>query len=538
LIAGRRFRAPSGNRSILADPPVDTWADLVADNRRALSTDVEFGGLPLMDLRRQAAEEAIAAAQAYHRDAGEPVPSLAGRDPCRIIAAGHQPELFHPGVWAKNFALNGIAQQLRAVPLNLIIDHDTLKAATVHFPAWPSDGRPHAPESVQLATLAYDTYAGEVPFEERPVQDETLFAAFPDHFAERTRNWDIETLVPFTWRTMLARATMTNLLGERIVRARRSLERQWGCVNLELPMSRLASLPCFARFASHLLTDIEQFRVRYNSTVQAYRVKHGIRSRNHPVPDLITDADRIEAPFWIWRAGEARRGRMFVSKSEYFLHLYAGDRLLAKLPNQPGDAWVEAWQKLAAEGIKIRPRALSTTLFARLVLGDFFIHGIGGGKYDEVADVLIADALKLPVPIFSVLTATLHLPLPGFTSHAGDVRQLQAEARDLYWNPQRHIPTDQPVNANDHESITHKQTLIQQSPELKSLRRQRFRELQSLTAAIRPMVEQPYQETLAELDQSQREAGANQRLERRDFAFPLFPETKLQAFMQGIQGSM
>ena len=39
---------------------------------------------------------------------------------------------------------------------------------------------------------------------------------------------------------------------------------------------------------------------------------------------------------------------------------------------------------LQTRGIKLRSRALTTTMFVRLFLADAFLHGIGGAKYDEV----------------------------------------------------------------------------------------------------------------------------------------------------------
>ena len=36
-------------------------------------------------------------------------------------------QLFHPGVWLKNFALGTLARRLNAVAVNLLIDTDTIK---------------------------------------------------------------------------------------------------------------------------------------------------------------------------------------------------------------------------------------------------------------------------------------------------------------------------------------------------------------------------------------------------------------------------
>ena len=54
--------------------------------------------------------------------------------PCRlrprrsIFLAGHQPQLFHPGVWFKNFALDRLARRHGAVAVNLVVDSDTIKS--------------------------------------------------------------------------------------------------------------------------------------------------------------------------------------------------------------------------------------------------------------------------------------------------------------------------------------------------------------------------------------------------------------------------
>jgi hypothetical protein len=50
------------------------------------------------------------------------------------------------------------------------------------------------------------------------------------------------------------------------------------------------------------------------------------------------------------------------------------------------------------------------TLFVRLLLADQFVHGIGGGRYDQVADQIIATHFGIEPPAFSVTTATLYYP--------------------------------------------------------------------------------------------------------------------------------
>ncbi len=146
---------------------------------------------------------------------------------------GHQPDLFHPGVWLKNFALNSIAQRHGATPLNLVVDNDTAKASAIHMPVL---GRPSKPSSVHLVTVPFDSFSGEVPYEERMVHDEREFAEFPAAINARTADWHFEPIVSRFWNDVLRQRDRTPLLGERLAAARRTWERR-----LELSKSRIAN---------------------------------------------------------------------------------------------------------------------------------------------------------------------------------------------------------------------------------------------------------------------------------------------------------
>src|SRR4051794_34344749 len=122
----RRFRAPSENGEVLAAPDFAAVPGLVEENRRKLDrADVVVGGLPLDELRALARQEVLSlASRPRERPEGAPPPAAhaAGSPDAPLILAGHQPELSHPGVWVKHFALNGLARKLGGTPLNLVVD--------------------------------------------------------------------------------------------------------------------------------------------------------------------------------------------------------------------------------------------------------------------------------------------------------------------------------------------------------------------------------------------------------------------------------
>ena len=81
---------------------------------------------------------------------------------------------------------------------------------------------------------------------------------------------------------------------------------------------------------------------------------------------------------------------------------------------------VKCWKRIykglgELAGVRIRPRALTLTLWARLCLSDLFIHGIGGAKYDRITDQLIRCYFGIEPPELFVraLAALLRLVVGG-----------------------------------------------------------------------------------------------------------------------------
>jgi hypothetical protein len=275
---------------------------------------------------------------------------------------------------------------------------------------------------------------------------------------------------------------------------RRERERDWGCDNFEFPVSRQSKTDAFARFAAHILRDLPRFREVYNAAIRAYREANGIRSHNHPAPELAEG----EAPFWV-RTASGKRERATPSSDVRTL----------------------------------RPRALTLTLFARVCLGDFFIHGIGGGKYDEVTDAIIRDYFGIEPPAYQVLSATLHLPLPTFPSTANDLKQAERRVRDLQWNPHQLLSSEQRAKPEVKALLHEHATLAANEPPYANhaARREWFRALQQVKERLRLLVANQLPAAEAELARVRTEVDANAILQRRDYAWVLYPEEMLREFL-------
>jgi hypothetical protein len=528
LSAGSPLRAPAADGAVVAVPPLQAVGALLAENQRRLDTLAGTAprllGQPLDEFRREARRAAADAARDYLARSGEPVPPVG---PEGLLLAGHQPELFHPGVWVKNFALAGLARAHGRTALNLVVDNDTVKSTALRVPV-PTDSAERPP--AVLHTVPFDHWTAEVPYEERPIADPALFSDFADRVMDLLRPWGYEPLLGGFWADVRRQTARTPLLGACFAAARRDLERAWGCHNLELPISVLCGTAPFRRFACHVLAELPRFHAVYNAAVADYRARNRIRSRNHPVPDLAARGDWLEAPLWGWRSGQSRRGRLFARATPGGVELRCGDEPWPTLPLHAGG--VAALAGLEAQGYKVRTRALTTTLYARLFLADLFVHGIGGGKYDELTDAIVHRFWGAPPPAFLVLSATLWLP-PAHDEPedlAQRRRGLARRLRDLHWNPQRHLDDAPEADAGLRELAARKEVWVERQPHTAAERRHRFEMLRELTAALRrPLAarELALKEELADLG---RRLAGQQVLRRRDYAFCLYPESSIRPF--------
>jgi hypothetical protein len=525
LSAASPLRAPSENGGVLARPRLDEAGELLRANRRRTAD--------LAEVRRQACREAVAAARDYLRQCGEPLPDISPDTADRLILAGHQPELFHPGVWVKNFALNGLARHHGRIPLNLVVDNDNLKTPGLRVPALPGPDEPG--DTPRLASVLFDRWSGEVPYEEHEVADRALFASFAERVTALMRGWPFEPILPELWAHACRRLQETPLLGECLAAARRACERAWGCHNLELPLSALCRTPSFHRFAGEILRDLPRLHSLYNAAVHDFRRRYGIRSRHHPVPDLAAQDGWLEAPLWGWKLRSRRRGRLFARNRAGRIELRADAERWPDLPADDGQCGElsAAIGALEARGYKVRSRALTTTLYSRLFLADLFLHGIGGAKYDELTDDLIRRFYQREQPAYLTLSATLWLPV-----HHESARELLLQRRrtawlrrDVNWNPQRHLDA-LPAHDDALRSLAAaKREWIAWPAATKAERRTRFENLRNLTAKLAGPLASREAELVGQIEDLDRRRVAAAVLERRDYAFCLYPAAALRPFV-------
>ena len=262
---------------------------MIERNHAALAgCDYDVQGRTLTQVARDARGELVAAALRYTRDYRDVPEGLASAT--RVLLAGHQPQLFHPGVWFKNFALSTLAERHRAVAVNLVIDSDTIKSASLRVPSG-SVSQPHV-ESVPL-----DRALAEIPYEERAIIDRGCLDSLAARASKVMQPLVSDPLLPDFWPLVSERARHVSNLGLCLAQARHQQEAAWGATTLEIPQSQVCSLPAFHWFTCHLLAHLPRLWEQYNRSVADYRRANHVRSTAHPVPDLASEDDWLERRF-------------------------------------------------------------------------------------------------------------------------------------------------------------------------------------------------------------------------------------------------
>lgn len=392
---------PAGHGEVLTTPPSAEWADVMQSNialAREWSFDV--AGRQVCELRAMARQEALGRAAAFSARLGVTV-APPGDPGGPIVMTGHQPVLYHPGVWVKDFLLDEIARATRATPVDLIVDSDGFEAVSMTAPCM----RPRVERcEVKLATGAADTcYACA------PVPSPDAIQEFCD-----AGTCALDTLPTPAIRKhfrafcdLLPQAAAdAGNLAEFVTFARRRYEACAGTAYLELPVTSLAASEAFCAFVADIALHADRFVSAYNGELDEYRAVTKTRSSAQPFPDLERRGARVELPLWL--LGAKRREAVWAESDADGVRVLSADgSTILRLPADP----LEATRALVEARVALAPKALALTLFARVFVADLFIHGIGGARYDSVTDAVIRRYYRIEPPRFVVASMTMYLPL-------------------------------------------------------------------------------------------------------------------------------
>lgn len=275
-----------------------------------------------------------------------------------VIATGHQPVLYHPGVLAKYLAADSAAETLGAGVVHVVADQDTPDVTTLRRPVRTDTGtldveHPRLTDAPVFTALAL---ASQQPFEPTRLDPpfERVSEAFARHAGETTL-------------AAQAHRAGEDLMSDLVEPAP------------ALFASRLQATDLFRELVEAMRADPERCWKTYNEAASS-EPEAGLRGLNRRREDF-------ELPLWHIAPGQPR------------LPVYA-----SRLDDTPPH--------------ELAPRALLFDLVNRLGAADLFIHGTGGGTYAKATEHWyqnwnpLSDQPALAPVVTVTATRTLDLGVP------------------------------------------------------------------------------------------------------------------------------
>jgi hypothetical protein len=202
---------------------------------------------------------------------------------------------------------------------------------------------------------------------------------------------------------------------------------------LYLEGSKIWATAPFYHFATQWLLNLPELNDCYNQALNEYRKKYQIEHDLTPMPNLKFESWWFEIPFWGVTQHKQRYSVWAKNDGKHIiLKIKGGDGTYSLELN-------ELEKELSAMRMSLWPKAIPQTLFCRMYLCDYFIHGTGGAAYEEVGDILFTKYFKLKPLSFGVATGTYLVEpekIRGLEEVAGREERILWWERALAQNPE------------------------------------------------------------------------------------------------------
>lgn len=394
-----KYSLPKKNKEFILIPPIDELKNVIESNLKLLN-NIKIDKIPFQELRTQ-----------LHKSVNGKI----------IVATGHQPVIYHPGIIFKDMVVNVLMERYCFDGLNLVVDSNTVgENQYISIPALKK-GRLSC-EKIQLFHSKPD-----LAFEEIPIPDKKSFSQRLTYIKTLLPKENTAGLNNYISAVNKAFSSSTNLAQFNAF-SKRAFEEELGFKHKEVFLSSICQTKAFLYFFSLILSYFRQFAIIYNSILEKYTI--------HTKLLKISD-DIVELPFWIYKDKEKRQ-TIFIKFNRGKTYICKGNSEILDIDTSNIDSLVEIIDNLK-DFYKIRPKALMLTLFIRLFLCELWIHGVGGAKYEELNDRLAYDFLSITLPKYAVASATLYLTLNIHTNIKEEIRQLKNTLRRMRFNPEEFL---------------------------------------------------------------------------------------------------
>ena len=424
-----------------------------------------------------------------------------------VIATGHQPSLWHPGILAKDLAADAFARHLGGSALHVVVDYDEVALPVLDVPM--VEGRQISVKPLRLYKQATPTAlpANALPPIDSQYAADTLYD-LRDALYDTHPRWSVEgelTKLAGVFQEVgdaTSFAEQISLLLKRLVSGYADVPRVMG--------SGLVT----QGFVERLLADPVGCVRAYNRAVSVYP--------EAKIRPLYLGRDAVEVPLWAQHRGP--RTPVFVDLGDSKRpHLFTQGQVI----ELTGPEAVE----------RLRPRAVSLSALMRSEHCDLFIHGTGGGVYDQITDQWWHDWTGENLAPMAVVSADVNMDFGLPTSIPIHLRRAKAHAHRLWHNVDRFLPRPQRRDIALQNEKREMLKLIDEDKD-KHRRAKAFKRIHAINAELR----ERHPDLIRKAKQDAEEARlgvANAAItHRRDWCFALYPDNQLQGLVNDIRSRL
>jgi hypothetical protein len=327
-----------------------------------------------------------------------------------LIFTGHQAEFQHPGILFKDLVSLELAKIWNAKSIHIIVDTDQADIS-YKFPSCNNKQAEikelkfnselilnHYSLTSSNSKLLLDTI-------DKQIQELTCFStnskfAFTKEFLEYLKN-------------LLLKENNLVIINKEL---RKKYFEKFNSTLYQIELSKLLKLNSFKTLFEKIKSNHKEFIHAYNQSLDEYRKEHKIKNPAQPIPNLNLD----ELPFWHLDSTNTRSS-------------------------------LQLEEEIHTENIL--PKAITLTMFIRLFLSDFFIHGKGGGRYEAVSDSIIKKFFGVEASPYKIASATLYMEVnSNWNLIEEDEKSIEQKLRDINYSPEKFLSAD-------HELVMKKKSL-------------------------------------------------------------------------------
>jgi len=330
-----------------------------------------------------------------------------------LIVTGHQPEFHHPGILWKDFLACRIASDVDGVALHISVDTDEFEIGLSYPVLFSPDEA--AKKHFVIPSDKYGIFLNS----RLTSDDRKKLKTHIKEANENAVNFLIGDSLALAQKSLLEIENSIDASGDIsgfLEKQRVGFLNEMGVSIRSIPVSFLASLPAFKLFSGKVSERLPVFIEAFNRSLHEYRVLHKIKNPAQPLPE-IREGDM---PFWVLDKDSGKR-----------LHV-------------PQNAFDD----------QLIPRAITLTMFIRIFLADFFIHGTGGGRYEAISDNVLLQFFGTGFCDYTISTATMNLtPKEKFPLDFPDEKEIENAIRDLKHSPEKFLPSGHPLALEKRELL-------------------------------------------------------------------------------------